>query len=272
LGWSQGPERRYDDIGYHGAMDISLAGMLLAIGFGSYFQTVTGFGLGMIALGAASGLGLMPIAPAAVVVSLLTLCNSPLVLSGNFRHVDWRAVGSVLLAMTPTTLAGVVALDYLSRSGVVLLQFLLGAVIAASCAAMAIRPARRQTVSGVSGFLAAGGVAGLLGGMFGFSGPPLIFHLYRQPLELTVVRSTLIMLFTCSAVIRLVFVGLQGGFAVEVWELFAWSVPVVVFATLAGRRHPPPLRPAKIRRIAFFVVALIGAGLMASALAGLGTA
>jgi uncharacterized membrane protein YfcA len=256
----------------NGAMDIPLAGMLLAIGFGTYFQTVTGFGLGMIALGAASGLGLMPIASAAVVVSLLTLCNSPLVLSGNFRHVDWRAVGSVLLGMVPTTLVGVVALDYLSRSGVVLLQFLLGAVIAASCAVMAIRPSRRETASAASGFLAAGSVAGLLGGMFGFSGPPLIFHLYRQPLELTVVRSTLIMLFTCSAVIRLVFVGLQGGFTVEIWELFAWSVPVVVLATLAGRRYPPPLRPVKIRRIAFFVVALIGAGLMASALTSLGAA
>lgn len=69
-------------------MDLPLAGMLFAIGCGAYFQTVTGFGLGMIALGAASGLGLMEIAPAAVVVSLLTLCNSPLVLSGNYRHVD----------------------------------------------------------------------------------------------------------------------------------------------------------------------------------------
>jgi uncharacterized membrane protein YfcA len=247
-------------------MDLPLAGMLFAIGCGAYFQTVTGFGLGMIALGAASGLGLMEIAPAAVVVSLLTLCNSPLVLSGNYRHVDWRAVGLVLLGMAPATFAGVAVLDYLSRSGLALLQFLLGATIAASCAAMAFRPARRAAPAPPRAYLAAGGVAGLLGGMFGFSGPPLIIHLYRQPLEPTVVRSTLIMLFTCSAVIRLGSVAAQGGFAVEVWKLFAWSVPVVVLATLAGRRYPPPLRPGKIRRFAFLFVALIGASLMASAL------
>lgn len=39
-----------------------LAILIAVIGAGSYFQTVTGFGLGMIVVGAASGFELAPLA------------------------------------------------------------------------------------------------------------------------------------------------------------------------------------------------------------------
>lgn len=243
--------------------------MLAAIAFGTYFQTVAGFGLGMIALGVASGLQLMPVGLVAVVVSLLTLCNSPLVLAGNSRNVDWRSAAILLAGMAPATFAGIWLLDHLSRSSSILLQLLLGSAITASCGVLAIKPARRATPSSQAGFLAMGGVAGLVGGMFGFSGPPLIFHLYRQPMTQAAVRSTLVLLFACSAAIRTVFVGLQGGFDGGVRKLFAWSVLLVVAATLAGRRYPPPLSPKKIRRIAFAIMALLGISLVVKALASM---
>jgi uncharacterized membrane protein YfcA len=248
-------------------MDLSLAAMLGAIAFGTYFQTVTGFGLGMIALGAASGLHLMPVGDAAVVVSLLTLLNSPMVLRGNLRHVDRRATGTILLGMLPATYLGIELLDYLDRTAATLLQFLLGAAITVSCVVLTLKPARQRTRCARAGDLAAGTVAGLVGGMFGFSGPALIFHLYRQPMDMPAVRSTLVSLFACSAAARVVFVGFQGGLDLQVWKLFAASVLLVVGATLLGRRYPPPLGHHDLKRIAFVVVGLIGVSLMVAALA-----
>lgn len=247
-------------------MDTSLVAMLGAIAFATYFQTVTGFGMGMIALGAASGFQLMPLGTAAVAVSLLTLLTSPLVLAGKLHHLDRRALGALLLGMIPAIYGGVWLLDYLSRSASTLLQFLLGTAITAGCAVLAVKPVRRDRLSSPTANVAAGAFAGLFGGLFGFSGPPLVFHLYRQPLEQVVVRSTLVTMFACSATIRVAAVGMQGGLDAQVWLIFATATPLVVAATFLGRRYPPPLSPPNLRRLAFVAVGLMGAGLMASAL------
>ncbi len=247
-------------------MDTSFIAMLGAIAFATYFQTVTGFGLGMIALGAASGFQLMPLGTAAVAVSLLTLLNSPLVLAGKLHHLDRRTLGALLLGMIPAIYGGVWLLDYLSRSASTLLQFLLGTAITAGCAVLAVKPVRRDRLSSPSANVAAGAFAGLFGGLFGFSGPPLVFHLYRQPLEQVVVRSTFVTMFACSAAIRVAAVGMQGGLDAQVWLTFAAATPLVVAATFLGRRYPPPLSPPNLRRLAFVAVGLMGAGLMAAAL------
>lgn len=247
-------------------MDTSLTAMLGVIAFATYFQTVTGFGLGMIALGAASGFQLMPLGTAAVAVSLLTLINSPLSLAGKLRHLDRRALGALLLGMLPAIYVGVWLLDYLSRSASVLLQFLLGAAITAGCAVLAVKPVTRDRVSSPTANIAAGAFGGLFGGLFGFSGPPLVFHLYRQPMEQVVVRGTLVTMFACSAAIRVVVVGMQGGLDAQVWLTFAAATPLVVAATFLGRRFPPPLSSHNLRRLAFVAVGLMGASLMAAAL------
>lgn len=247
-------------------MDFSLAAMLAVIAFGTYFQTVTGFGLGMIALGAASGFQLMPVGVAAVLISLLTLLNSPLVLRGNLRHVDRRAIAAILLGMLPATYVGILVLDYLDRSATTLLQLLLGAAITVSCGMQTLKPVHHAQRCSRAGDVAAGAVAGLVGGMFGFSGPALIFHLYRQPLDHSAVRSTLIALFACSAAARVVIVGVQGGLDLQVWQMFAAAVLLVVGATQLGRRYPPPVSHHDLKRMAFFAVGLIGVSLMVAAL------
>ncbi|MDI9701591.1 hypothetical protein QM312_37460, partial [Burkholderia cenocepacia] len=52
-----------------------LAILIAVIGAGSYFQTVTGFGLGMIVMGATSGFGLAPLATVATLMSVVSLAN-----------------------------------------------------------------------------------------------------------------------------------------------------------------------------------------------------
>lgn len=247
-------------------MDTSLLTMLGVIAFGTYFQTVTGFGMGMIALGAASGFHLMPLGTAAVAVSLLTLLNSPLALAGRLQHLDRPALGALLLGMLPAMYVGVWLLDYLSRSAGALLQLLLGSTITAGCAILAVKPVRRARPSSSGANVAAGALAGVFGGLFGFSGPPLVFHLYRQPLEQMAVHSTLIAMFACSASVRIAIVGAQGGLDGRVWLTFAAAIPLVVAATFLGRRYPPPLNPHSLRRLAFIAVGLMGASLMAAGL------
>lgn len=84
-----------------------LAILIALIGAGSYFQTVTGFGLGMIVMGATSGFGLAPLATVATLMSIVSLANGATALPGRLHHIDWRAVGAATLGILPSVVAGV---------------------------------------------------------------------------------------------------------------------------------------------------------------------
>lgn len=172
-----------------------LAILIALIGAGSYFQTVTGFGLGMIVMGATSGFGLAPLATVATLMSIVSLANGATALPGRLHHIDWRAVGAATLGILPSVVAGVVLLECLSRSAADLLQLILGAVVLYGGVSAALRPTPLDVRSDNRSFFMSGVFGGLLSGLFGVSGPPLIFQFYRQPLTLVQIRCALIVLF-----------------------------------------------------------------------------
>ena len=243
----------------------TILAVLAFTAFGSYFQTVTGFGFSMIVIGSAGGLGLVPVAVAASVVNLLTLVNSAVALRGRFHLVDWPAARALLLGIVPAVIAGIMLLDYLSETAATLLKFLLGAVIVFSGVVFAIRPTQLPKRSHNAGFFGAGFFAGLFGGMFGIAGPPVILFMYRQPMELLMVRNMLILVFAFTAAIRTIVVGSQGALTSDVWLLAGLGVVLVALSTMAGRRFPPPLAPLAMRRLAFSVLIFIGLSVMFAA-------
>lgn len=246
-------------------IDPALAFLVATIAVGTYFQTVTGFGLGMIVMGAASAFGLAPLPEVAAVVSLVTLMNSAVVLRGRLHLIDWPAATAILIGVLPSTVAGVLLLDYLSSSTSQVLKVLLGTTITASGIVFAMRPAQRARRSGNASFFASGLFAGLFGGLFGMAGPPVIFHFYRQPMSLEAVRGMLLLVFACTSASRTVFVGAQGGLTTQVWMLAGVAVVFATVSAVLGHRYPPPLAPLTMRRIAYCTLVLIGLGLVASA-------
>lgn len=243
--------------------------LIAVIGAGSYFQTITGFGLGMIVMGATSGFGLAPVATAASLMSIVSLVNSAAALPGKLHHIDWHAVGAATLGILPSVVVGVMILDYLSTSTAGMLQLLLGAVILYGGLSTALRPAPLKTRSGNRSFFISGVLGGLLSGLFGVSGPPLIFQFYRQPLSLIEIRCALILIFTVTAATRILFSAYEGQLGREIWGLAAIAAPVVMMTTFAARRYPPPLSAIATRRLAFGVLVAIGGYLILYAIQSL---
>ncbi|MBF6618269.1 MAG: sulfite exporter TauE/SafE family protein [Candidimonas sp.] len=234
----------------------------LVVLFAVYFHTVTGFGLAMIIMALASGASIVSVATLASVVSIVTLMNSGVALRGNLHHVPWQATGPMVLAVLPASVLGVVLLDYLSSEAADIIQVLLGLVIAFGGLNFAWRPRPVPEVSGSASFAYYGFLGGLVGGMFGIPGPPLIFQLYRQPMTLAQIRSALIFLNAMIAGARTLFVAAQGELHAQELVLSAICLPLVALATVAGKRYPPPLSPVAMRRIAFVLLVLMGLGLI----------
>ncbi len=107
-----------------------------------------------------------------------------------------------------------------------------------------------------------GGLGGLFGGLFSTAGPPMVYHLYREPLPLDTIRTTLLAVFGCITVIRNGYLGITGELDMEMLRLSLLCVPAVYLATRLGQRYRPPISENGMRRFAFALLTLLGVGLL----------
>ncbi|WP_417227207.1 TSUP family transporter [Amphritea sp.] len=244
-------------------MDLTtLISFLVIIAFATYVQTVTGFALGMIVMGAVTTFDLVPVAFTSVVISVVSLINGAVALKGNFKSVDLKRVIITSSAMLPAILGGLILLDYMSSDLNNLLQICLGATIIAAGLMIMLKPAPLPKVSNTLIFAGSGIIAGFMAGLFSMAGPPLVYLFYRQPFELKTIRLCLISIFLLSAVGRTTLVGAQGGLTLEMGIFSLICLPIVSLFTLCGKKYPPKVSPTTLRRMAFFLLIIIGMSLV----------
>ena len=249
------------------SFSIEVPWMFLIIAcFAGYFQTVTGFGLGMIVMGLAGGLGLVPLTSAVAMISLMTLVNCAVALPGRLHHVYWPTVGATVLGLIPAIFIGVILLNYLSGSASAVVHILLGVVILYGGVSLLRKPREQKAVSSSASFTVFGGLSGFLGGLFEIAAPPLIYHYYRQPLNANHIRNTLLLLFAVSSGVRTLIVLGQGQMSMEILLLTAWALPMVVAGTFLGRYWPPPLSASTMRFLVLSILILMGVSLIATGL------
>ncbi|NRD74491.1 sulfite exporter TauE/SafE family protein [Shewanella sp. VB17] len=242
--------------------------LLLIIVVGTYFQTATGFGLGIIVTGATTAFGLADLNFIAAVVSLITLVNCAFSLPGCLKQLDWRAMCAAGIAVCPGVIIGVVLLAYLSDFATNILQILLGIMIIISGVSSMLSAKNRehQSRSHDASFFVSGLASGFTGGLFGIAGPPLVFHFYRQPFSIVTIRNMLLMLFACICAIRSGYLAFYGLLTDEILILSVFAIPLVSVTTLLVRRFPPALSPQHMRYVVFTLLILIGGHLLISGL------
>tara|TARA_E500000178_G_scaffold171835_1_gene171177 strand:- start:372 stop:737 length:366 start_codon:yes stop_codon:yes gene_type:complete len=116
-----------------------------------------------------------------------------------------------------------------------------------------------------------GTVGGLLGGLFSASGPLLGWFAYSQPLSVAIIRATLLGYFVLATSARTVIVFFEGSLTNTVLLYAALGAPVVVLGAWLGRRFPPLVSEAALKRGVFVGLLLMGIWICATALnTGLG--
>ena len=246
-------------------MDIpSLLIFLALVALGSYIQTVTGFAIALIVTGGATAMGLAPIAFTANVVSFVALANIAVAVHKQHSHIELPILLYATAGVLLFSAAGLTMLRFLSSNAVDILETLLGIVILGSGALLTLRPHPLKRVSPSYAHLVAGGLGGLLSGLFGAGGPPVVVHLYRQPLPFPVVRTTLLAVLGLMPLTRIGLETYNGNVTGEVLKLSAFCAPLTVLVTVLARRFPPPLSDLAMRRFAFGLLCVLGLSLIVS--------
>ena len=218
--------------------------------------------MGLIVVGGAALLDVVSIAFAANIVSIVGLINIATALHRQYHHIDISAMLPATVGVLLLTGAGLYALLYLSANALAALEILLGSTILLASVILLLRPQPLARQSPRRAHFIVGAIGGLVNGLFSVGSPPLVLHLYRQPLPFPVIRATLLAIFGVMDLLRLGMVGATGHITREVFVVSALCVPVTVAVTLLTRRYPPLLSDLQMRRAGFVLLVIMGVGLM----------
>jgi uncharacterized protein len=243
--------------------------MALCLSFATVMQTLSGFGFGLLVVASFTLLDVLPLTTTTFLVSLLGLVNSTTVVAKNRSAVKVPELKLMLYTGLPLMLVGFILLEYMSAHLTHFLNFILGISILLCCGLMLIKRGSKNTASSHRSFLIAGGISGLLGGLFSTSGPPLVFQCYKQSWSIEAIRSTLLAVFTIGGVVR-VGIALFGTLPeLDIMFLIAAAIPLVLLVTHFARKLTPLVDARWVRVIAITLLGLSGVSLVATSASGL---
>jgi hypothetical protein len=242
---------------------------LMFVALAAYAQNLTGFALALILLGLVGATDLVPLPDAVNAVTVMALTNGVTFMVRRWPvHLE-RSVWPAFASSIPGAIGGTLVMAWLAGAAYEILRLLLGVSIIL-CALLLWRAAKPlKTVSSRGAFALAGGISGLLGGMFSASGPPLVYLMYRQPWAHARIQESLILFFGMGSLLRLAIIVLAGRFTLHAAALTAEAIPVVFAVTAFAAGRPPPLSPGLLKAMVCLLLVITGAGLTSAALSAM---
>jgi uncharacterized membrane protein YfcA len=196
------------------------------------------------------------------IVVLLLLVNLPVELSvvgPAWRSIRWREILVVCLGIAVGVPVGTLALRWGEPT---LLLTLLGAVLAVAGAAFLLVPAGRPVHWPAWTAAPVGLVAGVLAGLFGTGGPPLVLYYQLSGTAKTVFRNSLMAIFLLVTLVRVPSY-LASGLITWPRVVSALAVaPAVALGAWLGHRIHLEVPESSFRKLVSLALIAIGALLL----------
>lgn len=232
----------------------------------AFCQNLTGFAFGLILVGLTGALQIISIADAANIACILSIANNIVYLSKAPRISIGPLLKPMLISSMIGLVIGFISLSWFTDNGINMLRLILGICIFGSAIALYLIKTNANKKTSPASTLTAGFLTGILGGMFATPGPPLVYHLYSQPLDKDLVRHYLFIIFGVTSAARLVIALITGELTMNAVVLSAIAFPAITIATILQLKYPLNLS----RRVAQLLVTSLlfatGLGLMYSSL------
>ena len=212
-----------------------------------------GFGSGLIAVGLLA-LFMPEVQDIVVLLLLLNLPAEIMVAAKSRQQVHWRSVAFMCSGMAIGVPVGTWVLNVCEPT---FLLVILGGVLALAGGAFLAVPDRTMAVPEA---LAppTGVAAGLLGGMFGTGGPPLILFYQLRGVDKVAFRGTLMAIFMCVSIVRLPSYLVAGLItAPRLWSALV-MVPALLLGMWLGNRVQVEMSEQRFRQLVSVALVIIG--------------
>jgi len=226
--------------------------LILAIAEAVY--VLLGFGAGLIAVGTMALL-LPELKDAVVLLLLVNLPAELWVVRSSWRQISWRGVLVIFVGVAVGTPIGTSLLRWGDAR---FLLIVLGVfLVAVGSVFLFIKDNRgRQVPRWIAGPI--GITSGILTGLFGTGGPPLILFYRLQGVDKAAFRGNLMAIFLLMTAVRVPSYAVFGLITVpRLWSAFA-VLPAVVLGALIGNRIHLRIDEDTFRRLVSAALLLIG--------------
>ncbi len=187
--------------------------------------------------------------------ALLEVGFSLLVIKSLISHMRKDIILYVVVGCALGSLAGVFLLKSLPNS---ILQIALGCTVIVF--ALYLLKPNYQDGRDISHYwgVAAGALGGILGGLFGTSGPPVAWYLAYRLRTKDVLRATLIGLLALDFAWRVAIYTATGMITIEVLKLGLLFLPAMALGTYMGHRSVKRISELRFRQIVAFILVCSG--------------
>lgn len=226
-----------------------------------FTQSLSGFGSALVAMALLPAV--MNIKVSTPLVALVILTIEIFLLMHYRQTLNFGAVWRIIVA----SLAGVpFGLLLLSHANERVVMVLLGIIIAGyglyalfEAFSGSIRLPKLEHPAWAYG---AGVIAGMLGGAYNTSGPPVIMYGNCRRWGTAEFKGNLQGFFVPSSLVVVIAHAWNHNLTTEVWQLYLWSIPAMVFGILAGTHLDRLIHPETFRRIVLFLLVILGTRLI----------
>jgi uncharacterized membrane protein YfcA len=232
-----------------------------ALVFGAVFasvlmQTLTGFGSAMVAMALLPyWVGLLVAAP---LVALIATTMEVIVLLYWREALDLRAIRQLSAGAVLGVPIGVLALRQVDAA--ILLPVLGAVIIGYAFYALMRWHLPRLEASGWA--YGAGWMAGILGGAYNVTGPPVIVYGHCRRWSPAEFKANLQAFFILADVLVIAGHAIAGNLTRAVWENYLLALPAIALGVLAGLALERFIPPDAFRRTALAVLIALGARLL----------
>lgn len=213
-----------------------------------------GFGAGLIAVGTMALL-LPELKDAVVILLLVNLPAELWIVRSSWQRISWRGVLVIFIGVAIGTPLGTSLLRWGDAR---FLLIVLGVfLVAVGAVFLFIKDARKRQMPGwVAGPI--GVISGVLTGLFGTGGPPLILYYRLLGVDKAAFRGNLMAIFLLMTVVRVPSYAVFGLItAPRMWSALA-VLPAVILGALIGNRIHLRIEEATFRRLVSAALLLIG--------------
>jgi uncharacterized membrane protein YfcA len=238
---------------------------LVLVALASVVQSLTAFAFGLVLLSLVELFRVIPLPLAANASMVLALVNSLTFLIQDGKPLLWREVRHTLYASCAGVAVGLAFGLWLSAGAAEWMRLLLGTAVILSAVKLLPRKRVSRERSQPRTFAFYGALSGLMGGLFATSGPPIVYHILRQPFDPLFARRCLVLIFAVNNALRLVLVVASGRLSQQSLLLSAIAMPITIAVSALCVRFPLRVSELSIRMATTLLLGGTGVALAVSA-------